>query len=262
MKIEADKRYVRRDGNISGPIERITNILYPWKCSDTDCAYDAEGYYYSFDDPCDLDLIAPYEDEPEQKERVMKFKVGDRVKFNMIITGVDGVGKVVRVDAGCAAIPPLPYYIRDDNDFNWWWCREDELELVEAAKEPAQKEPIPGKFYRTRGGLKLLYVGMGNLDKFVYQEEGGYFKNYVLPFNYFDDCSESAGDIVGEWTEETKLPAVEIKRWAVVNKDGSDVFAGLFRSKTKADVMLSTLDKSEQYEIVELIGTLPERKLT
>jgi hypothetical protein len=63
MKIEAGKRYVRRDGCITGPMEYRHNILDPWVCADTCASYDAEGYYNSSRYPCELDLIAPYEDE-------------------------------------------------------------------------------------------------------------------------------------------------------------------------------------------------------
>ena len=192
----------------------------------------------------------------------MKFKVGDRVKYN------GNVGHITDISLGA----------EDLYRVNGFWSREEYLELIQE-KDPLfqgawlripkfpypLKEPVPGKFYKTRFGLKLLYVGMGNLDRFVYQEEDGYVKQYVLPFHYFDDRSESALDIVGEWMEETKLPSLEIKRWVVVLdnnfkeiKRGEVI--GSYSSYDNAKTAIGWKNEDATYEIVELTGTLPERK--
>lgn len=188
----------------------------------------------------------------------MKFKVGDRVKT---LKGKE-LGTVDYIQDN-----EYPYVVKWDKGMSSGYM-DNELELIQTEAQ----EPIPGKFYRTRGGLKLLYVGMGNLDRFVYQEEDGYFNNYVLPFNYFDDRSESALDIVGEWVdspesqiEEVTLPAMEIKRWAVVfTKDGKFIRRGdvVCICSSFVDAVHRAAECEEHVEIVELIGTLPERKVT
>lgn len=60
----------------------------------------------------------------------MKFKVGDKVKINMQLYGIEGTGKVVSVDWNCIAIRSMPYYVLQDNSCCSWWCTEDELELL------------------------------------------------------------------------------------------------------------------------------------
>lgn len=258
MKIESGKRYVRRDGCITGPMERrTTNILYPWKCFDTEESYDADGYYSNPNDPCDLDLIALYEDEPEQKEQTMKFKVGDRVKY----FSDPGLGVVKEVNP----TSNFPFIVNWEDGSYGSYSNTARLEL---AQPEAAKEPLPGRLYRTRVGRKVLCVGK-SIESWVYEEVlTETLLRYDLPFKYVDGISISDRDIVGEWTEETKLPAVEIKRWAVIfAKDTDEGKRGeSFSIHTNIKSAQTFLDKlgvgKVNFEIVELTGMLPERMVS
>jgi hypothetical protein len=95
----------------------------------------------------------------------------------------------------------------------------------------------------------------------------------VLPYSTaytvgFNDSSER--DIIAPWTDP--LPAVEIKRWAIVAKmdvtdnDGDLLKRGehIFGYDSEVDAINHLKDWSNRdwYEIVELTGTLPAREAT
>ena len=92
----------------------------------------------------------------------MKFKVGDRVKYGNV------TGQITGIDSGAVDF----YRI----DFGGSWYRETDLELIqsEVSLTEAAKEPVPGKFYRTRKGYKAVYVGKTLKNKYLYdsKEEG------------------------------------------------------------------------------------------
>lgn len=255
MKIEAGKRYVRRDGNISGPMKRRNSERYPWLDWDSDAVYTKEGKYRADGEITDFDLIALYEDEPKQEEAQMKFKVGDRVKY--FSDSVLGEVKEVNPTSN------FPFIVNWEDGSYGSYSNTARLELI----QPEPQEPLPGKFYRTRDGDKVFYVGKSKNDYFIYQEADGEYEEYAHPFKYlFDADDTSCMDIVGEWTEETKLPSLEIKRWAVVfAKDAKEGKRGeslsIHTNVNSAHIFLNKLGEDMfDCEIVELTGTLPERK--
>ena len=212
----------------------------------------------------------------------MKFKVGDKVERKNC--GVHDTGTVELVmDKSLSH----PYEVRFVGGIGVRWSREDELELVEGDRvqpevklgpvdsfaawtgksTPAQKEPIPGKFYRTRGGDKTLYVGKNRYGLSIYENSSGEYMHYRTPTQYYVSVI-NIDDIVGEWVDEVVLPAVEIKRWSLIcNEDYKHWKRGEFRfadnSIQEIEKVLNVYVEKEErkyWEIVELTGTLPERK--
>ena len=187
----------------------------------------------------------------------MKFKVGDRVKHPKY----SDEGKIEHIVEG--GIYSLIVKWDDQSRAAY---KEIELELVqpEAAKEPDPKGPIPGKYYRTKGGDKAFYIGI-DVHKFhLYEIDGEYYRYLDL----ITSCDDSQFNIIGEWTEETKLPSLEIKRWSLIcNEDYKHWKRGEFRfadnSVQEIEKVLNVYVEKEErkyWEIVELTGTLPERK--
>jgi hypothetical protein len=69
LKIEAGKRYIRRDGVISGPIEPNPNTyLYPWFDSKNSYTYASNGNYYADADITKIDLIEEYIEPVTEQE--------------------------------------------------------------------------------------------------------------------------------------------------------------------------------------------------
>lgn len=220
--------------------------LMPYELQSLDGVYK----FHAFEES--LELI-------QEKEQPMttKFKAGDRVKFNSLIWKVQGTGMITAVDKECTANPPLLYGVREDYGNKRWWCREDEVELI----QPEAEEPVPGKFYRTNAGKKVLCVGKDKYGAFIYQEETDNFEQHLL--------------IVGEWVDEVVLPAVEVKQWAVVQREDKRIEYGYdgghtdegFKDFKRGDIIKCSSDKEylkrhlkADEEIVELTGTLPEYK--
>lgn len=147
----------------------------------------------------ELELIQPETQEPN--EQIMKFKVGDRVKWK----NYNEVGVIEVVQDTIR----LPYKVRFPSDNSMAWFKADDLELVQpevslpeaANKEPVVGEPIPGKFYRTRSGNKVLYVGRSMLSQYIYDTSEG-IKRYATACTMGKDGYKSELDIVGEWTDE------------------------------------------------------------
>lgn len=211
---------------------------------------DDDGAYRCYK-ALDLELVQP----KITKEETMKFKVGDRVKFWRRYVGTityierNVLGKMI--------------YRLDGKELNGVIASEYDLELV----QPEAQEPVPGRFYRTNNGDKIFYVGKSKNDYFIYQRSDGEYEEYAHPFKYlFDDDDKSYMDIVGEWVDEVTLPAVEIKRWAVVfAKDTKEGKRGeslsIHTNVNSAHIFLNKLGEDMfDCEIVELTGTLPERK--
>ncbi len=180
----------------------------------------------------------------------MKFKVGDRVKCPW------GDGIVDRVAPDYDRDPPLSYYVKHGRGAGWH--EGAELELVQSE---VAKEPVPGKFYRTRGGDKVFYVGNSLNNSFVYQgADDGIFVPYDLPFRYTDDEFTGDRDVVGEWAEETKLPSLEIKRWAIITAvdDKWHPRGRVIDVCASHDKALDIVKEYEtDLEIVELTGVIP-----
>ena len=175
----------------------------------------------------------------------MKFKVGDRV----IHRGED-IGWIGKIDA----YRSYPYFVEFREEHRW--CMEYELELIQPEATSLPPDPIPGNYYRTRDGDKIHFVGQTKRGVYLYDDIDGDIREYARPFQYWTDDSDNY-DIVAPWTDEAVLPAVEIKRWAVISRKDSFILK-YYTSLVEAKVGLSGL--KGDYEIVELVGVLPERK--
>jgi hypothetical protein len=117
-------------------------------------------------------------------------------------------------------------------------------------------EPTPGQFYRTRDGHKMLCVGKG-VKGWIYQSADNICL-LVYDSPYMFNTTPGDNDIIAPWTDP--LPAMEIKRWAVVDN----------KTKHRGAVIISNSSKEEaeyylremcinpnDFEIIELTGTLP-----
>ena len=71
MKIEAGKRYVRRDGTISGVITARQNILYPFEDLVAQKTYRRDGTWNG-EHRADCDLISEYIEQPSQESVEIK----------------------------------------------------------------------------------------------------------------------------------------------------------------------------------------------
>jgi hypothetical protein len=157
---------------------------------------------------------------------------------------------------------------------------EDEnKELAQALQAIAKNtvslppEPVPGQYYRTRNNKKICHIGKMIDGTYLYQycepgECNGTFMYYSEPFHLSD--KNELVDIIAPWTEP--LPAIEIKRWAIVqvtdkrleyrNCGGrSDAgFTDIKRGevlKCSSDINYLKQNLKEDEEIVELVGILP-----
>jgi hypothetical protein len=125
-------------------------------------------------------------------------------------------------------------------------------------KNQLPPEPIPGQYYRTIGGNKVLYIGKDKHDYFVYQVEDGDFIQYETATKFAVDGYTNTVDIIAPWTEP--LPAVPIRRWALV----STVTRKEPPRASRGEVMRycdsieeAEEERGDEEEIVELVGTLP-----
>lgn len=68
MKLEVGKRYVTRNGQVTGPVRASGGSLYPFEV-DLGCVegelYTDEGFYYWDDKGHDIDLVSEYIEEPQ-----------------------------------------------------------------------------------------------------------------------------------------------------------------------------------------------------
>jgi hypothetical protein len=191
-----------------------------------------------------------YQEEHLDLVTNFKFKVGDRVKYFS-----DSVlGEVKEVNP----TSKFPFIVNWEGGSYGSYSNTARLELV----QPEEQEPVPGRFYRTVGGDKAFYIGVDKHKNHLYEIDGEYRK-------YLDSttsCSASRFDIVGEWVEEVVLPAIEIKRWAVIFAKDTDEgkrgeFLSIHTNVNSAQTFLDKLGTDKiNFEIVEFTGTLPERK--
>lgn len=63
MNLQLGKRYVRRDGEVTGPLENSGSKAFPFHCPLRVCSYTESGSYYA-DGEDNYDLISEYI-EPE-----------------------------------------------------------------------------------------------------------------------------------------------------------------------------------------------------
>jgi hypothetical protein len=217
-----------------------------------------------------------------------KFKVGARVKWT-ISAGEDEPeykGTILDITEDIN----YPIKIKWDNGVVNTYSLEAQLLIItddgitlEEAEAPVQKEvieklkkkfgginknllppePIPGQYYRTRDGFKLLFIGKGK-DYFYYESrpENGALC-FVHPYQYHKNGSHDY-DIVAPWTEP--LPAMEIREWALVFRE--DISDGAVKrgkryafcdSLKDANSMRCASIYKDKLEIVELTGTLPAK---
>jgi hypothetical protein len=120
-------------------------------------------------------------------------------------------------------------------------------------------EPIPGQLYRTQHGKKVLYVGKAT-ERWIYQMVPGDILTYDKPYMYNPTSCEY--DIIAPWVEP--LPAMEIKRWAVVvstqwGQKGRGFVLRTTGDKESAKETQKTYHVDVDTEIVELTGTLPAK---
>lgn len=83
MKLEVGKKYVRRDGNTTGPLESYDGCPFVFLDPYYGESYTEEGYYFQDRTKASRDLIREYE-EPEGEPAVESktdLAVGDRVRF-------------------------------------------------------------------------------------------------------------------------------------------------------------------------------------
>ena len=258
MKIEAGKRYVSRDGDITGPMERRNSSLFPWQDSDNpDAIYTENGMYRYDGEVTGFDLIALYEDKSEPKEQIMKFKVGDKVTINANgqrkyendeANPYDEVGMVINLSLGRVIVQ--------------WSQLENSYQASDLDFAP--NEPTPGKYYRTHGGHRLKYLMKGS-RYFIYEGHDGYTHDYETALQHLatDDATASRS-IAGEWIDKVILPPMQVTRWAILLK--ADTLSGYKRgeyisgydTKEDAEQDLQGWDSKDLYEIVEMMGILPQ----
>jgi hypothetical protein len=119
-------------------------------------------------------------------------------------------------------------------------------------------EPVAGAMYSTGNGLKMKFI-TETQRYFLYEEQNTMeIHKYGHAFKYHSTCLPEY-DIIAPWTEP--LPEVEIKRWAVVR---TTPYKGLCRGYVRAvgdNKKTLELDKQDDEEIVELVGTLPSKEI-
>jgi hypothetical protein len=128
-------------------------------------------------------------------------------------------------------------------------------------------KPVPGQFYRTINNSKVEFICKVGHD-WVYKNNNRAIA-YNQPYAFFNHGSHPHFDIIAPWTDP--LPAMEIKRWAIVAKidleddDGVLMKRGEYiygyDSEDAANKNLRAWSNSAWYEIVELTGTLPAREV-
>jgi hypothetical protein len=192
--------------------------------------------------------------------KATRFKVGDRVKHKHW-----GDGTVIKVKEIWAGLGTVGVYTIDyGTDPGIRVSLEENLELI----QPETQEPVPGRFYRTKGGSKMQYVGKAG-DIWVYCDTAYVQKSLVKydePYKYISG-DPWPFDIVGELVDV--LPAMEIKRWSLIcNEDYKHWKRGEFRfadnSVQEIEKVLNVYVEKEErgyWEIVELTGTLAARKV-
>jgi hypothetical protein len=210
-----------------------------------------------------------YQEEHLDLVTGLKLKVGDRVRW--IGPSKEKEPEYIGVILAITKDRDYPVKVKWDNGIIGQYTLGAPIELVqpEVSLPDVAKGPIPGKYYRTRSNYKLKFIAKAS-SCYLYEHEDAYdgFNIYEFdgPYRY-TSAYENVNDIVGEWVDEVTLPEVLIKRWAVVlSKDNDKGYSRgniyeICDSAEDAETCLINWDDSG-HEIVELTGTLPERKVT
>jgi hypothetical protein len=224
-----------------------------------------KGYFYGHGGQSSCDLITLIKDT-EDNMAELKFKVGDKVRYRFTLDRC--LGTVAAIKAAAVESGQHMAFVRLDDNKTYCWLHFEDLELVKDTEETVSNklppEPIPGQYYRNQFDEKVLYTGKDKDGFYIYQDDVGNFDPYDLPYFYNkDDIDE---DIIAPWTEP--LPAVEIKRWAVIyTKDMDSGKRGeslsVHTSLNRARTFLERYpEEKDNFEIVELVGILPAKEIT
>jgi hypothetical protein len=116
-------------------------------------------------------------------------------------------------------------------------------------------EPIPGNYYRTRLGEKILYVGPGADDTFIYDKERTLHRFYLPYMSWRSDISRL--DVIAPWVDP--LPAVDVKSWAIVAKTGParGAISYVDYDSSVIEHKMVNVYGTERFEVIELKGILP-----
>lgn len=226
-------------------------------------AKSENGYYATFSGGTGRFNITRHKDDEdlvnlikdvEENVTELKFKVGDKVKHYFD----DCLGTVEHLSSNQVH----PYVVMWDNrERNAY----KELELVlakeEAVSNKLPSEPVPGNYYRTKDGRKVYFIGKSIKGVYLYEDPDNDWLEYTRPFQYWQQDDDDFYDIIAPWTDP--LPAMEIKRWAVVCVVGEErgYAAWTFPSEHQAKEKRDSYSCPADYEIVELTGTLPAREI-
>jgi hypothetical protein len=221
------------------------------------------------EDPNDLITLIK-----DTEETVSKLDIGDRVEGTIIIVRTNPLGDVeytVKLDSGetieyttkdlSAKRVKLESPLSSDDTVELQFGTTDsDGDFVFSKLDVLPPAPTPGQYYRTREGSRMMFIGKG-FTSWVYQNESNTF-TYAGPFKFACDSDNQDLDIIAPWTDP--LPAVEIKRWAVVAvQDGGMSYRGKilaeFNSKPAAQAWSGA--SGVYLEIVELVGILPARDI-
>jgi hypothetical protein len=278
----------------------ITKAPYPVmarkKKSGSLATFTANGYLYEQEFESVCDLITLIKDTEETMET--KFKVGDRVSRSV---GCDVLGVIEHIRdgreypyvvkctdgsrgvyMGSELVPVKEETVNDleRKEFIARFNHSTNLNKLSDSKETVSKlppEPVPGHYYRTREGNKLMFVGKTLKNKYLYDSK----KDGLWVFDTRTTVNKDSPfrcDIVGEWVDSPEsqvLPAMEIKRWAVVQVMDKRVEYGYAGGHTdegfddikrgpvlkiNSDINYLKRNLKDGEEIVELTGTLPARE--
>ena len=91
MKLEFGKQYVRRDGEVTGPLGKHTNRDFPYMDPTTGETYTKNGEFDIFDEGevCGLDLVSEYQTPTPIQAGVLEVPtIAERAKSDIVGTGL------------------------------------------------------------------------------------------------------------------------------------------------------------------------------
>lgn len=193
-----------------------------------------------------------------------KFKVGDRVRRVSEYHDEVYLGTIIDINSQ----PSYKYLVKWDTEQYSAWTADELVPIQPEVQEPVVEGPIPGKFYRTRGGDKVFYIGKDNYGYCIYQGINGEYLRYQTAYLYYDKTTD-INDVVGKWVDTSLsqvLPAMEVKSWGLVvttewaHRPRGFVYSAANDTTCFYQVYAKEI-KEGVFKIVELTGTLPERKI-
>jgi len=296
MKLEIGKRYVSRNGMVTAPLEasasHANRYEYPFVDPISCITYTANGSYESYrtgNHANDL-IMEMYQEESEQKVAISFWDARAAALSGSKVKKINSDLLYTREDFSVTS----EFYF-STGEMAEDWCLVEEQEETEetviretkrvkfeSTIKPEDKlevewgttdsngdfvpsklppEPVPGQYYRTKGGDKFKFLAKG-IRLWIYEDKDGYIALFKSTAYNFISMS-STNDIIAPWTDP--LPAVEIKRWAVVLDTRSQYRGAVdrtFESLEEATRQLNGYYKDKPYyTLVELVGTLPSREV-